>query len=254
VLDRCSADEPWNLVSQKAIPRTSSWVNLAECPEPITSRLETELTTSGLRIIRRDQVCDAALNRAWVLIGRAPSLQDVVRAVVTGVVRLQSDDDAVDISYSEPRWAGSVFVSFPPPSPVGHLRLAESIIHEAMHINLSNTGMDDALPRPELLLYSPWRDVLRPASGVLHGAYVFTCLLRFYALAAVEGSMLPEQVEHITRRQTEILSELARVPWSQLSSAIGDAGRRLCRSMHDYVGLRHQDLARGPVAVAGANA
>jgi HEXXH motif-containing protein len=248
VLDRCGTGELWNLDSQ-AIGRTSSWVDLAECPEPITPRLETELAASDLRVIRRDRICDAALTRTWALIRPTPSLRDVVRAVVTGVVRLQSDDEAVDISHSEPRWAGTVFVSFPPMSRVGHVRLAESIIHEAMHINLSSTGMDDTIPRPELLLYSPWRDALRPASGVLHGAYVFTCLLRFYTLALLDGSLLPAQAGYIRRRQTEILSELVRVPWSQLSSAIGDAGRRLCRSMDEYVGL-----ARGSSVVAGANA
>jgi HEXXH motif-containing protein len=106
-----------------------------------------------------------------------------------------------------------------------------------MHINLSQTGIDDAIPKPEPLFYSPWRDALRPASGVLHGAYVFTCLLRFYMLVVIGGSLLSPPAEHIRRRQTEILSELNRVPWSQLSSTIGDAGRRLCRSMHDYVDL-----------------
>ena len=64
------------------------------------------------------------------------------------------------------------------------------MIHEAMHINLSQTGIEEVIPKPETLLYSPWRGALRPTSGVLHGAYVFTCLLRFYALVVVDRSLL----------------------------------------------------------------
>jgi HEXXH motif-containing protein len=239
VLDGFASDEPWNLVPQAVSGRASLWSDLAACPEPITLFLEAELSSSGLKIIRRDPECEAALGRAWRLLGLVPSLQNVVRSVVAGVLRLKSDDGAIDISHSEPRWAGSIFVSFPAPSPVGDVRLAESIIHEAMHINLSQTGIEHEIPKPETLLYSPWRGALRPTSGVLHGAYVFTCLLSFYALVVIR-SLSPEQIEHIRYRQTEILSELTRVPWSQLLSSVGIAGSQLCRSMYDYVGFHHQ--------------
>jgi HEXXH motif-containing protein len=234
VLSGFSPDEPWNLNSHGAFARTSSWVELAECLEPVTSLLETELRASGLRIIRRDPECDAALRRAWALIGRVPSLRDVVPSVVTGVLRLQSDDHAVDISHSEPRWGGSVFVSFPPPTPVGDIRLTESIIHEAMHINLSQTEIDDTLPKPEALLYSPWRETLRPVSGVLHGAYVSTCLLRFFDLMVV-GAVSPALAEHIKQRRKEILGEFESLPWSKLASSAGEAGRGLCQMMRDYI-------------------
>jgi len=30
-------------------------------------------------------------------------------------------------------WRHLIFVSLPPPTPVGDLRLAEAIVHEAMH-------------------------------------------------------------------------------------------------------------------------
>jgi hypothetical protein len=235
-------DEPWMLkhaVNGLSVP----WVSLADCAEPTTRFIVDELGMAGLRVIMRDPECDAALRRAEALIGHVPTLQGVVRSVVTGVIRLQSDDPAVDISQSEPRWGGTVFVSFPPRSPVGDIRLAESIIHEAMHVHLSATGLDEPTCSPEPMLYSPWRDGPRPASGVLHGAYVFVCLLRFYVHLVRDCCLSDTKVTHIQRRQAEISGELECLSWCELSAAFTGETEQLCRWMQDCLRLDCQEDA-----------
>jgi HEXXH motif-containing protein len=228
--------EPWNLEAEGSTPRCCDLQNeLADIPEPISATVVSALSKCGLWVIQRDEASDAALGRASRLLRGVPSLDTVLRRVTKGVVRLRSDDDAVDIGHSEPRWPGIVFVSFPPPSEVGDVRLIEGLIHEAMHINLSNNGIDSLVTEQEPLVYSPWRAALRPASGVLHAAYVFTCVLRFFELLDQTRSLTPAQSKHVTRRQTEILREFDLLPRNELAVAVGELGRRVCCMIFRYI-------------------
>jgi len=239
MLEMSPASEPWNFGQQFLRAKTGDTASdLSALPEPVSAILVGELLECGLRIVPRDEMSDAALRRASGLLQRIPSLHDVVCEQVKGVIRLGSDDPAVDMGHSQPRWSGLVFVSFPPPSDVGDIRLVEGVVHEAMHINLTNTGLENLLYEPNSLVYSPWRETLRPASGVLHGAYVFTCLFRFFQLLVETQSLTSAQTRHVMRRQSEILREFHALPREELSSAVGEAGRGLCEWMLDYVGDR----------------
>jgi HEXXH motif-containing protein len=165
-----------------------------------------------------------------------------VLASVRSIVRLSSADAQVDIGHSEPRWPGVVLVSFPPTSTVGDLRLLEGIIHEAMHINLANVPSLGCEGRSEKLVYSPWRSTHRPASGVLHGAYVFGCLLRFYELLAASGVSGPTELRYIRKRNVEIIGEFANVPRLELVSALSHHGRAISDEIFEYVGTRRACL------------
>jgi len=102
-----------------------------------------------------------------------------------------------DVSHSEPRWPHLIFVSLPPPTHVGDLRLAEAIVHEAMHLNLSLAEGRTSLIEDDTQLYSPWRSTARPAGGVLHGVYVFAVLLRFFEDLDRREELSPEERRHL---------------------------------------------------------
>ena len=75
---------------------------------------------------------------------------------------------------------GRIFISIPTSSDVRNLRVAEAIVHEAMHLNLTNLERVTELVRYNQPQISPWRAELRPAAGLLHGIYVFSCVSLFY--------------------------------------------------------------------------
>jgi HEXXH motif-containing protein len=209
---------------------------LVEADALITRQLLREMSAVGLKVEPRDTSSDAALARASELLGVVPSLERVVLASVRSIVRLSSTDAHVDISNSEPGWPGVVFVSFPLTSNVGDLRLLEGIIHEAMHINLANVPSLGHEESTEKLVYSPWRSTNRPASGVLHGAYVFGCLLRFYELLAASGTSSPFESRYIWKRAAQISAEFANVSRLELVAALSDHGRAICDEIFEYVG------------------
>ena len=100
--------------------------------------LRSELEARGFRF-RGDGTGSAPLvDAAAGWIGTAPTLEAIAATVVLNM-HLLIADPGYDTSHSEPRWRSTIFVSIPERSDgVGALRLAESIIHEAMHLHLTN--------------------------------------------------------------------------------------------------------------------
>lgn len=228
--------ELWDLPERLGFAvRTVGPGPLVDADELITPELLRELAAIGLKIEARDPSSDATLVRASALLKIVPSLERVVLASVRSILRLSSIDDQVDVSHSEPRWPGVVFVSFPLTSNVGDLRLLEGIIHEAMHINLANVPSLAHEESKEKLVYSPWRSTNRPASGVLHAAYVFGCLLRFYELLTASGTLSWQQLQYIWKRENEIFAQFANVPRLELAGALSNYGRAISDEIFEYV-------------------
>jgi HEXXH motif-containing protein len=226
--------ELWDLPEAMGFaPGTARLGALVDADQFMTQELLRETAAIGLTVEERDASSDAALVRAAALLARVPSLERVVFASVRRIVRLSSSDAQVDVGHSEPRWPGVVFVSFPLPSSVGDFRLLEGIVHEAMHINLANVPSLSCESSSEKLVYSPWRLTTRPASGVLHGAYVFGCLLRFYELLTSSGGPLESQ--YIRNREAEIFAQFVNVPRFELTTALTDHSRAICDELFEYV-------------------
>jgi HEXXH motif-containing protein len=234
--------ELWDLPEAMGFPAgTARLGSLVDADEFITLELLRDTSAIGLRIIARDDSSEAALAGAAAFLGRVPSLERVVLASVRSIVWLSSADAQIDVGHSEPRWPGLVLVSFPLTSSVGDLRLLEGVIHEAMHINLANVPSLECEGSPERLVYSPWRATDRPASGVLHGAYVFGCVLRFYELLVAGGALDPIQLQYIRKRDAEISAEFADVPRLELGAALSDHGRAICEKIFQYLSFRASD-------------
>jgi HEXXH motif-containing protein len=167
------------------------------------------------------------LDRAEELLNTVPSLSFVVQSCIHEIILLHAQDDAFDVSHSEPRWPNRIFVSVPRPSPVQNFRLAEAIVHEAMHLNLSAFERLIPLVVDRHFLKSPWRSEPRPAAGVLHGIYVFCCVYRFFGHLQARLPLGESARQHAVYRQIEIASQLKSIDYCSLRTSLSSAGTSL---------------------------
>lgn len=117
------------------------------------------------------------LQRSADVLMMVDGLADAVGRLVRVVHVLSAPKDQ-DISHSSPDLPFSIFVSVPEPiERDATLRLAESIVHEAMHLHLSLLEMlRPMVTDVDAYGYSPWKDELRPVGGLVHGLYVFAVI------------------------------------------------------------------------------
>ena len=137
-----------------------------------------------------------------------------------------------DTSYSDPSLPLSVFVSCPLPAERNRVeRLAENIVHEALHLQLSLVEriqplvIDDS---DEELVVSPWKEEWRTVRGLLHAVYVFGNLRSFWKGVAAER---PESSSFARARIQTIDSEMARATHLAGDRTLTAAGRRLATSI-----------------------
>jgi HEXXH motif-containing protein len=86
-------------------------------------------------------------------------------------------------------------------------RLAESIIHEAMHLQL--TLIESIVPlinSTTQTAFSPWKQSERPVQGLLHALYVFAVISE--ALNSLVD-LVPGIADHAARRCLQIAEEVA---------------------------------------------
>jgi len=165
----------------------------------------------GLNPLSADDSFDDAIKqvqRALDIFKQIPAVHTFVISIVKSIQLLKTDDPETDMSYSHPDIPFSIFVSVcENNSSICNLRVAESILHEAMHLEL--TLMEDVLemvnPKSKDVYYSPWRGEERPLRGVLHGLYVFTAILDFYA--ALIKITSDESLTAYLRKRIEIIKE-----------------------------------------------
>ena len=172
---------------------------------PFNSTLSVELLPRSLA--RRWQsigllfATERDLNEIRFMDALAQSL-DLIRLVqplhgtVAGMCRslhvLLASGECFDVSYSDPSLPFTIFVSCPPDTEKNRVeRLAENVIHEALHLQLSLVErveplvVEGAEHEP---VFSPWREGERTISGLLHAVYVFSNLRYFWKRVAMERS------------------------------------------------------------------
>ena len=144
---------------------------------------------------------------------------------------LKADKPDYDISYSNPAIPFSIFTTVPSSSTLASdLRLAESILHEAMHLKLSLIERTVDLIRPDSkteFYYSPWQDSDRPLNGILHGLYVFRAIYEFLGEQLDRGAMSADDRLHCDTRRSEISQNLRSMSSFSASAGLTDAGAGL---------------------------
>jgi HEXXH motif-containing protein len=171
----------------------------------------------------------AARAEAWIM--TVTTLGAVVASLVEDL-HLLGASPGYDISHSEPQWLARIFVSIPDRfDDVGALRFAESVVHEAMHLQLTLFETEHPVVADlRGTLLSPWRSEHRPFSGVVHGLYVFTCLRSFFHSLRHAASGPTD--EHVSRRIQDIKTEIASIKLSDLTMGLTPLGAELAREWH----------------------
>jgi hypothetical protein len=125
--------------------------------------------------------------------------------------------------------------------------LAECITHEAAHTWLGLIDGNDRLARDmwneAAPCISPWREDPRPIGGVVHGVFVFSCVL--VVLARLIGrSTEPDEVTAMRQRLARIASQVEEgIAVLRASGFLTEAGEQLCADS--------QARLQGTLAAAG---
>ncbi len=139
---------------------------------------------------------------------------------------LQAPGLDFDVSHSDPEVPFSIFVSVPSAERDGTSRLAESILHECMHLQL--TMIEAVLPLVDdesASAFSPWRQASRPLRGVFHGLYVFSAIDAFLQTLERNGSLAPNTTAFVRKRRSQIASEIPLVAHLAVAEALTKDGR-----------------------------
>lgn len=167
------------------------------------------------------------LKLAFNLIAEIPSLYITVLTLVRSIHILNAKNDEHDVSFSEPTIPFSIFVSIPSVHETNSsIRLAEAIIHEAMHLQL--TLIEGSFPlilEDNKKTFSPWRNENRRPSGVLHALYVFSVI--YTALPLLNAS----DEQFVARRGLEIRKQVLEIDSFRLMQGFTPLGQ----TFRDYL-------------------
>jgi HEXXH motif-containing protein len=169
---------------QPAQERSASWqlgrtLTSIEYPQSAIARRFSELSFAAVD----PESARAQLQQAADVLGTVDGLVDTLGLLVRTVYLLQAPI-GYDVSHSDPELPFSVFLSLPQPGETdARLRVAEALLHEAMHLQL--TMIEHWIPlisNDVQCGYSPWKHELRPVGGLLHGLYVFAVIHQLFDL------------------------------------------------------------------------
>ena len=203
---------------------TQSWV------EVLSPTVQQRYYTCGCRFWEDDELAQSSaldlLALALNEIAEVPVLADSVDQLARRIHLLMPRDDAYDINFSEPELPLSVFISVPRrPLEQMRWRVAEAIIHEASHLQL--TLIECIVPliaSPKAQHYSPWRKVARSVRGVLHGLYVFGVIAEWMTRCSAPN---PD----VRKRLADIAREVKQIDDLPEANGLTHAGAALARSI-----------------------
>lgn len=153
----------------------------------------------------------ALLDDAWACLARVPDAERVVSGLVRSVHVLEPAGPGYDTSHSDPDLPCSIFLSLPTGEPQAALRAAESILHEAMHLQLTLIEAQAPVVLPSgATLYSPWQQRRRPVSGLVHGLYVFAAINAYLAELLSQGGLPDDTAAFARKRRSEIHDEIGQ--------------------------------------------
>ena len=190
----------------------------------------------GLQFASEADLSDMEFRQTLVssldFIGMDLPLEGTVAGLCRSLHILIASGRDFDVSYSDPSLPLSVFVSCPLPTERNRVeRLAENIVHEALHLQLSLVErvqplvIDDPDEEP---VFSPWKDEWRSVRGLLHAVYVFGNLRSFWKSVALKR---PESASFARSRIQTIDVEMAKAAHLASNKSLTAEGRRLATSL-----------------------
>lgn len=192
---------------------------------------------SGVRFYTEGEIRSGSVvscvKDALEVLARVPTLAATVVSLVRSLHLIKPEHDDYDVSFSEPDVPFSIFVSVPQGnSPTNTLRVAEAIVHEAMHLQL--TLIERIVPLVSSTggeYFSPWRGGFRNAQGVLHGLYVFSVIDRFLNALRALPLKGTASVGYIGGRRSEIHTQIRLINSFQEAEDLTEVGRMFIRRL-----------------------
>ena len=178
-----------------------------------------------------DFAVDAA-ESALASIALVPDLYATVAPYMRAFHLLEAPHAEIDVSHSDPEVPFSIFASIPPAGDTRKWRLAESIVHECMHLHLSM--IEAVLPLVDdehACAFSPWRQCARPLRGVLHGLYVSSVIDAYYRVLRTERLIGVEDASITGKRRSAIAHEVSAVVDLAGARGLTEPGRVLARNL-----------------------
>lgn len=185
--------------------------------EVLDERLAAYYQNAGIEFYSAHEIADSNLlsgvEDGMNLIKSVHGLSATVNALVRSFHLIKPKDDDYDVSFSEPHIPFSIFVSVPRHhNPINSLRVAEAIVHEAMHLQLTLIERVVCLVNSSNGRYfSPWRHQYRPLDGLLHAIYVFNVIDRFIENLLPDLDPLLDCSRYLERRRSEIKNQMCEV-------------------------------------------
>ena len=173
-----------------------------------------------------------ALESALASIALVPDLYATVATYMRALHLLRAPSADFDVSHSDPEVPFSIFVSIPPIGRDQTWRLAESIVHECMHLHL--TMIETTLPLVDdqhVLVFSPWQRRARPLRGVLHGLYVSSVIDAYFRVLEETETVTPEDAAILKKRRHAIANETTAVADLADNTGLTGAGRAIVMSL-----------------------
>lgn len=184
-----------------------------------------------------DKVCPAAFSQsladAMQLLDEIPAIGDAVRSLVWSVTPIAVTGKDYDSSYSDPAVPFSIFIgAHEPGARIPAIRLAEGILHEAMHLQLSL--IEDLMPLVQGSAdrrHSPWQRTPRPTQGLLHGLYVFRVIQDWLGSLILGRHISGEALLHAHKRIEQIEEECAELASLAGSDELTAEGKSLVAAL-----------------------
>lgn len=159
-----------------------------------------------------------------------PALAGELRTICSAIqfVRDPSAHPDKIVSFSDNAVPGALFVSIMQSgSLIDAYDLADSLIHEYRHQKLYLFERRYPTTQPGSLVVSPWREDLRPASGLLHAIFVFVELRRFWEHIRDHGpgrlnNRAIAQLEDTQRNLAHAFKTLCGCDLTKAGRALGD--------------------------------
>jgi len=187
-------------------------INIYPMPDKIASMYADSSAKPYSTEILQNSTVLQCLREALDILAEMPSVYETVSRLVSSLHILQPEDDDFDISFSLPNIPFSIFISVPS-KRMGNdtLRVAEAILHEAMHLQL--TLIEQCVPlivETEEKYFSPWKNEYRHPRGVLHAIYVFCVIKQFFELL-MNKNLPTASIQYLKERCNTIAKQLDEI-------------------------------------------
>jgi len=196
-----------------------------------------KLSQNGLEFYSNQEFLQLRLEEiiflAFEKIRIIPSLYESTKLLAKNIVILKPEDNFSDTSYSSPEIPFTIFISIPNDRVENiEIRIAESIIHECMHLQL--TLLEDRIP---LVIsaterhFSPWKAEWRNSSGILHALYVFSVILHWVKAFPLND----KDIRYINLRVKQILSQVSQIEEIKNSNDLTPLAQAIVQYLFDYL-------------------